>query len=142
MAELTDEDYRRLLEFRDGVRRYLHHLESQAGRLGITPAQHQILLAVRGHPGPKAPSIRELSTHMLLRHHSMVELIDRAERAGLVQRWQDPDDHRVVRVALTKLGNEKLHRLSAAHMDELSRLIPRLRPLLDEEFEDAGPNLS
>jgi DNA-binding MarR family transcriptional regulator len=138
MAELTDEDYRRLLEFRDGVRRYLHHLETQAGRLGITPAQHQILLAVRGHPGPKPPSIRDLSTHMLLRHHSMVELVNRAEAAGLVRREPDPDDHRVVRVALTEAGTDKLHHLSAAHLDELSRLIPRLRPLLDEELQDTG----
>lgn len=136
MAELTDEDYRRLLEFRDGVRRYIHHLEVQAGRLGITPAQHQILLAIRGHAGPKPPSIRDLSTHMLLRHHSMVELVNRAESAGLVRREPDPDDHRVVRVTLTALGTAKLHDLSAAHLDELSRLIPRLRPLLDEELYD------
>lgn len=139
MAELTDEDYGRLLEFRDGVRRYLHHLESQVGRLGITPAQHQILLAVRGHPGPKPPSIRELSTHMLLRHHSMVELVNRAEAVGLVRREPDSDDHRVVRVTLTTLGTDKLHLLSAAHMDELARLIPRLRPLLDEELQDVQP---
>ncbi len=139
MSGLSDEDYRRLLEFRDGVRRYLHHLETQAGRLGITPAQHQILLAVRGHPSEKSPSIRELSTHMLLRHHSMVELVNRAESAGLVRREPDPDDHRVVRVTLTELGTEKLHHLSAAHLDELSRLIPRLRPLLDDELQDVGP---
>jgi DNA-binding MarR family transcriptional regulator len=138
MAELNDEDYRRLLEFRDGVRRYLHHLETQAVRLGITPAQHQILLAVRGHPGSKPPSIRDLSTHMLLRHHSMVELVNRAEAAGLVRREPDPDDHRVVRVTLTELGTGKLHHLSAAHLDELSRLIPRLRPLLDTELQDIG----
>lgn len=139
MDDLTDDDYRRLLEFRDGVRRYIHHLESQAGRLGITPAQHQILLAIRGHPEPKPPSIRELSTHLLLRHHSMVELVNRAEAAGLVRRDPDPDDHRVVRVTLTSLGTEKLHRLSASHMDELNRLIPRLRPLLDVELEDIEP---
>jgi DNA-binding MarR family transcriptional regulator len=139
MAELTDEDYRRLLQFRDGVRRYLHHLESQAGSLGITAAQHQILLAVRGHSGPKPPSIGELRAHMLLRHHSMVELVNRAETAGLVRRQPDPDDHRVVRVTLTDLGIEKLRLLSKAHLDELSRLIPRLRPLLDLEFQELGP---
>jgi DNA-binding MarR family transcriptional regulator len=135
MAELTDDDYRRLLEFRDGVRRYLHHLEKQAGELGMTPAQHQLLLAVRGHAGEKPPSIGELSTHLLLRHHSMVELVNRAETADLVRREPDPDDHRVVRVVLTKHGNEQLRHLSAAHMDELSRLIPRLRPLVEEELE-------
>ena len=139
MPELSDDDYRRLLEFRDGVRRYLHHLESQAGRLGITAAQHQMLLAIRGHAGAKPPSIRELSMHMLLRHHSMVELVNRAEAAQLVKREVDPDDHRVVRVTLTPLGTEKLLLLSAAHLDELSRLIPRLRPLLDAELQDIGP---
>lgn len=139
MPELSDEDYRRLLEFRDGVRRYLHHLESQAGRLGITPAQHQLLLAIRGHSGLKAPSIRDLSMHMLLRHHSMVELVNRAEAAGLVRREADQDDHRVVRVTLTPLGSEKLQHLSAVHLDELSRLIPRLRPLMDSDLQNVGP---
>jgi DNA-binding MarR family transcriptional regulator len=64
-----------------------------------------------------------------LRHHSAVGLVDRAEDAGLVQRSSDPDDQRVVRLALTPLGRRRLERLSAQHLEELRRLSPKFRPL-------------
>jgi DNA-binding MarR family transcriptional regulator len=117
---LTDRDYRHLLQFRDGLRRFQHWSEQQAQGVGLTGAQHQLLLAVRGHGA--APSVRDLADHLLLRHHSVVELVDRAERAGLVTRSPDPDDHRVVRIALTGDAEEKLASLSGAHIEELARL--------------------
>jgi DNA-binding MarR family transcriptional regulator len=117
---LTDRDYRRLLQFRDGLRTFQHWSEQQAHAVGLTGAQHQLLLAVRGHG--TAPSVRDLADHLLLRHHSVVELVDRAERAGLVTRSPDPDDHRVVRIALSADAEEKLASLSGAHIEELSRL--------------------
>ena len=75
--ELTDDDYRRLLELRTGLRRFVRWSEQQARNAGITPAQHQLLLAVRGHPGG-APTVSEIAAHLLLRHHSAVGLVDRA----------------------------------------------------------------
>lgn len=119
--ELTDADYRRLLELRDGLRRFLHWSEQQARDAGITPAQHQLLLAVRGHPGGP-PTLGEISAHLLLRHHSAVGLVDRAEAAGLVTRTGDPDDLRVVRVELTDRGAEVLAALTAEHKEELERI--------------------
>ena len=41
----TDEDYQRLLELRTGLRRFLRWSEQQAEAAGVTPAQHQLLLA-------------------------------------------------------------------------------------------------
>ena len=120
---LTDDDYERLLGFRDGLRRFLHWSEEKARALGLSPAQHQLLLAVRGHGG--APSVGEVARHLLLRHHSAVELVDRTVRAGLVARDADPDDHRVVRLRLTEAGVEKLEALAAGHLEELSRLRAR-----------------
>jgi DNA-binding MarR family transcriptional regulator len=117
---LTDDDFAELLRYRDGLRRFLHWSEEQAKAQGLTPAQHQLLLAVRGHPGGM-PSIGEIAEHLLLRHNSVVELVDRAETAGLVRRLTDADDHRVVRVELTADGARRLTQLSAAHLDELSR---------------------
>jgi DNA-binding MarR family transcriptional regulator len=122
---LTDADYGELLRFRDALRRFLHWSEQQARAAGLTPAQHQLLLAVRGHPGD--PTIGEVAEHLLLRHHSVVELVDRAERAGLLHRVPDGDDHRVVRLVLSEEGDERLAALSAAHLDELSRLQHGLR---------------
>ena len=118
---LTDADYARLLEVRDGLRRFLHWSEEQARAAGITPAQHQLLLAVRGHPdGP--PTLGDISDHLLLRHHSAVGLVDRAEEAGLVTRQRDADDHRIVRVALTDRGEATLAALAAEHLEELERV--------------------
>jgi DNA-binding MarR family transcriptional regulator len=122
---VSDAEYRGLLEFRDQLRRFVHWSEQQAIGAGITPAQYQLLLAVRGHPGG-APTVRDVAEHLLLRHHSVVGLIDRAEAAGLVERQPDPDDHRVVRLRLTASGARVLRRLAGLHLDELRRRPPTL----------------
>lgn len=124
---LTDDDYARLLEFRDGLRQFLHWSDQQARGAGLTGAQYQLLLAVRGHGG--RPSIGEVAAHLLLRHNSAVELVDRAATAGLLRRVDDPDDQRVVRLELTADGRRRLDRLAGAHLEELSRLRPRLSAL-------------
>jgi DNA-binding MarR family transcriptional regulator len=119
--EPTDAEYRQLLEFRTSLRQFLQWSEEQALDEHVTPAQHQLLLAVRGHDGG-APTIGDVADTLLLRHHSAVGLVDRAAEAGLVQRDRDPDDHRVVRLRLTRAGARKLARLSARHLEELRRL--------------------
>lgn len=130
MAALTEDDYLRLFEFRFGIRKFLHAMEGHAADLGTTPAQHQLLLAIRGHSRPQPPSISELSEHLLLKHHSMVELINRAEAGGLVVRRPDPRDHRVVRVELSPKGAKLIVELSERHLDEVERILPVLRPLV------------
>lgn len=127
--DLDDADYRRLLQFRIGLRRFLHWSEEQAERAGLTPAQHQLLLAVRGHDGEEGPTIGDVAGYLLLRHHSAVGLIDRAEKGGLVERREDAGDRRVVRLRLTPLGAGTLQQLSAAHLEEIQRLTPRIQEL-------------
>jgi DNA-binding MarR family transcriptional regulator len=127
MAGLSDADYQRLLEFRDGLRRFLRWSEEQAAAVGLTPAHHQLLLAVRGHPGPLAPTVSDVAGHLMLRRHSVVGLVNRAEAAGLLGRKTDPSDQRVVRLTLTRFGARRLEQLSALHLEELRRLAPSLR---------------
>jgi DNA-binding MarR family transcriptional regulator len=124
---VTDDDYGRLLAFRDGLRTFIHWSQDQARAVGLTPAQHQLLLSIRGLPS--APSIGEVADHLLLRHHSVVELVDRAAAAGLVTRTSDAEDQRVVRLRLTALGERKLSALASAHLEELSRLRTRFDSL-------------
>ncbi|HEY1832443.1 MAG TPA: MarR family transcriptional regulator [Acidimicrobiales bacterium] len=123
---LSQDDYARLLALRTGLRRFQRWSEQQAEVAGLTPAQHQLLLAIRGHADPRGPTIGEAADYLLLRHHSTVELVDRAVRAGLVERRRDDDDHRVVRVSLTELGVERIEVLSAVHLEELARLADEL----------------
>ncbi|HTU39524.1 MAG TPA: MarR family transcriptional regulator [Acidimicrobiales bacterium] len=123
---LRDADYEDLLTLRSGLRRFLRWSEQQAEEAGLTPAQHQLLLAIRGHSDPRGPTVGEAADYLLLRHHSAVGLVDRAVKAGLVTRARDPEDHRVVRLQLTPKGTKRLETLSAAHLEELERLALKL----------------
>lgn len=125
--KLDEEDYWRLLEFRTAIRRFLKYSKTQAEKLDLTPTQHQLLLAIRGHRGQAAPAIGDVARCLLIRHHTAVELVDRAEQAGLVKRRHDPDDQRVVRLALTRSGASKLERISAANLEEIGRLGPQFQ---------------
>lgn len=119
-----------MLMFRVGLRRFLRWSEEHAAAVGLTSAQHQLLLAIRGHPDPRGPNVGDLADYLGTRHHSVVQLIDRTERLGLVARnREDERDRRVVRLSLTELGKEKLGLLTAAHIEELRRLAPLIDAL-------------
>jgi DNA-binding MarR family transcriptional regulator len=129
---LADEEYARLLTFRVGLRRFLQWSAEHAATVGLTPAQHQLLLAIRGHPDSRGPSVRELADYLCTRHHSVVQLIDRAEQLGLITRnREDRGDRRLVRLTLTGVGEEKLILLSSAHREELQRLASLLTTFLN-----------
>jgi DNA-binding MarR family transcriptional regulator len=127
----TDEDYRRLLELRTGLRRFLRWSEQHAEAAGLTPAQHQLLLAMRGHRDPRGPTVGDVAGYLLLRHHSAVGLVDRAADAGLITRSQDPDNLSVVRLRLTDQGLRQLEALSEQHLEELAHLAPTMHALWD-----------
>ena len=114
-------EYRALARFRRSLREFLHFSEEAARGAGLTPAQHQLLLAIRGGDAAGPPTIGELAEALKLRHHSAVELVDRAVTAGLVERQSDPHDGRCQRVQLLPPGEEKLAGLSALHRAELRR---------------------
>jgi DNA-binding MarR family transcriptional regulator len=126
---LEQEDYTHLLELRTGLRRFLRWSEAQAKAAGLTPAKHQLLLAVRGHPDPAGPTVGEIADYLVLRHHSAVGLIDRAVAEGLVRRNPDPRSKSVVRITLTPAAMDKLELLSEAHLEELAHLAPTMQAL-------------
>ena len=130
MAELTHADFEKLLEFRVALRQFHHWSEDQARAAGLTHVQHQLLVAVKGHSGHLPPTVGDLADYMLLRPHSTVELIDRAEAAGLVQREPDSEDGRVVRVRLTSTGEAVLQTLTQAHLERLHSLAAVLDELV------------
>jgi len=130
MPRLTRQDFERLLEFRVTLRRFQRWSEDQAQAEGLTHVQHQLLVAIKGHHENQPPTMGDLAGYLLLRPHSTVELVDRATAAGLVDRWSDSDDGRITRVRLTQAGEQALDRLSAAHLDELRRLVPILDQLV------------
>jgi DNA-binding MarR family transcriptional regulator len=134
---LTDDQFARILEFRVALRRFGRFSEEQAARLDMTAAQHQLLLAVRGHGDRRGPTIADVARYLLIRHHSAVGLVDRTQDLGLIERRRDDDDHRLVRLALTPLGEERVDALAQAHLKELRQLAGVLGALLDADA-DAG----
>ena len=127
---LTGGQYQTLAEFRFLIRRFLGFSEQAAHDAGLTPRQHQALLAIKGFPG-ETIAIHDLAERLCVRHHSAVELVDRLEEAGLVRRVQDEADRRRVQLQLTAAAERRLAGLSAIHLEELQRLRPALREILD-----------
>src|SRR3954452_22183114 len=85
-APLSKQEFEALAQFRFGIRRYLRFSEEAVRRHGLTPQQYQLLLALKGFPGREWATVRELADRLQLRHHSVVELVDRAQGHGLVER--------------------------------------------------------
>lgn len=138
MAEKTSaiaiekSEYEALAAFRYLIRRFVRFTEEGAREVGLTPQQHQLLLAIKGQPGKDWAYIGEVAEMLQIKHHAAVMLIDRCEGANWVIRTPDPNDRRQVRVSLTGPGEEILARLSECNLRELGEL----RQALQLEFVD------
>jgi|SRR6478735_3123415 len=130
MATLTDNDYATLAGFRYALRQFVRYSEAAAQEAGLTPRQHQALLAIRA--GPEGTlHVGALAERLFLRPHSASELVQRMEEQGLVRR-QAGVDKRQVKLKLHERGEALLEDLSRSHRAELRRLSPMLQALLAE----------
>lgn len=131
--QVTKADYEALATFRASMRRFLRFSETAARSEGLTPQQHQLLLAVKGQAGRDWASVSDLAEFLQIRHNAAVGLVNRCVVAGLALRAPDSEDRRQVRVLLTPKGEEILARLSYRHKQELRALREALRlPFLEE----------
>ena len=121
-----------LAAFRYSLRQFLRFSEQAAHEAGLTPQQHQVLLAIKGFPGRDFVTIGELAERLQLIHHSTVGLVDRLEKHKYIKRGPNPADHRKVRVKLTAKGERVLERLSAEHREQLRRLTPQIDSVLEK----------
>jgi DNA-binding MarR family transcriptional regulator len=99
---------------------------------GLTPQQYNVLRILRGE-GHALP-ILEIASRMITVVPGITGLIDRLERAGLVERKRCDQDRRVIYVAISQRALEilaeidqpleKLHRQTLGHMppEELAAL--------------------
>lgn len=127
-APLSKQDFEALAAFRYAIRSYLRFSEETVRSHGISPQQYQLMLALAGFPGREWATVKELAERLQLKHHSVVELVNRAQQQNLVARKEDPGDARVARVVLTTAGRKALGLLSALHRDELRRMSSALTP--------------
>ena len=128
--DIGDSDYATLAAFRHSLRSFLAFSEDAAREAGLTPQQHQALLAIRGLASEQGVTVGDLARHLLLKPHTAVGLVDRLVRAGLLLRTPDSEDRRRVLLTLTSKANTVLRDLSATHLTEIRRKGPQLADLL------------
>jgi DNA-binding MarR family transcriptional regulator len=127
LKKLQPSDLRNLALIRQALRRFLAFSETAAAKAGLTPGQHQALLAVAGMDGPV--TVGALARFLDIKPHSAGELVDRLEAARLIRRATDVTDRRRVILRLSPKAKVKLEALSAVHAEELKRLSKVLGPL-------------
>ena len=132
LVRLRDDEYQALARLRYLLRVFLRFSEDAARDEGLTPQQHQLLLAVRGFSGGRAPTVGEVADMLQLQQHSVVELVDRAVDAGLIQRAVDARDRRRQLLSVTEQGEDHLARLAPLHQEELRRFRDEINLLLGD----------
>lgn len=135
--DITDADYRALATFRHQMRRFIAFSEKVARGIGLEPRQHQLLLALRGLPADTEPTVQVIADRLVLKHHTVVELLDRLEAAELIRRERSPDDRRRARISITSRGDALLRELSTAHLAELELRAPELVESLNDVLRTA-----
>lgn len=128
-VQMNDVDYRVLADFRHALRGFMQFSEQAAEKVGLTPQQHQALLAVRAEAA-EGMSIGLLADRLMVRPHSASGLADRLVRLELLTRNAAGGDRRKVSLTLTSKADALLQVLSASHYAELRRLRPLLSELL------------
>jgi DNA-binding MarR family transcriptional regulator len=135
-GEISIVDYRRLAEFRYQIRQFVSFSEQAARTAGLEPRQHQLLLAIKGLPIGAEPTVGELAERLQIHHNSAVELINRLEERGLVERQRGEIDRRQVFVHLSAKGEAELSELSRHHLEELRAIGPKLVQALTALLEE------
>jgi len=130
IRRLDQSHYEMLAALRYGLLEFLQFSRTAADRAGLTPQQHQALLAIKGCPGRDYLLVGELAERLHLKHHSVVELVDRLAQRQLVRRAPSAADRRRVEVRLTAKGEAVIRKLSASHLAELRQHGPELHRLL------------
>jgi DNA-binding MarR family transcriptional regulator len=135
-AGLSTKNYETLAAFRYSLRRFMRIADENAKAAGVTPRQHQALLAIKGgFPGLPSITIGQLAENLLIKNHSAVELVARLAAAGLASRRTSDADRREVLLTITPKGHAVLRSLSSANLDQLRLAAPVFSSLLQMLFE-------
>jgi len=136
-AEITTAEYRALAELRYRIRLFLREGDAVARAAGLEPQQYLLLLAIRGLPEGEEATVRSLAERLALKHHSVVELIDRLEMHGYVRRTRGREDRRRVFISLLPRGERMLEQVARHRIGELRSNGYQLIRAIDELLEPA-----
>lgn len=123
-AAAIKQEIERVAALRYALRQFSRKTEIEARRVGLTPQQYLLLLAIKGFPGRETATITELAERLQIRHNAVIGLINRAEERGLVQREPRApgDDRRIVYVGVTAAGENILLQMAHSLRDERVRV--------------------
>lgn len=132
-APLSKAEIEGVAALRYALRRFSRRTEIEARRIGLSPQQYFLLLAIKGFPGREVANISELAERLQVRHNAVIGLVNRAEERGIVKREANApgEDRRVVQVRLTPQGEEVLQRLAHVLRDERKRVANAAQALDD-----------
>jgi DNA-binding MarR family transcriptional regulator len=146
--EITGAEYQALAELRYRIRKFVREGDAVASAAGLEPQQYLLLLMIRGIPEGQEATVRNLADRLALKHHSVVELIDRLEAHGYVRRSRSHEDRRSVLVSLLPRGEKMLELVAQHRIGELratgAALVHAISALLEnghaprEEQKSAG----
>ena len=83
------------------------------------------------------PSTGELAADLRIRPATLTGLADRLEQKGLIRRWSDTHDRRVVRISLTAEGSLLLDEAAATGRASLDAIFTRMAPAEVDAFTRA-----
>ncbi len=139
-------DYQILADLRYQIRRFLRTREVAARAAGVEPQQYLVLLQVKGLGGRREATIGALAERMQIRHHGVVQLVDRLVERRLVRRRQGGHDRRAVVIELLPAGEAILGRLARQSVAELKSegpaLVTSLRRLVTGPGRSTSPSAS
>lgn len=93
---------------------------------GLEGQQYELLLAIKGLPADKQPTIKQIAEQLRLQHHSAVELVNRMARRGLIRRKPSLRDRRAVLLTLTRGGEKALETVAQYSFSQLKSEAPQL----------------
>ncbi|MFI6820673.1 MarR family winged helix-turn-helix transcriptional regulator [Micromonospora sp. NPDC050187] len=117
-AGLAGETVRRIMHLASAIR---HYQDVDIAELGLTPAVARALHELDpDHPVPA----RDLAEQLRCDRSNVTALVDKLERAGLVERRVDPADRRLKTLVVTEAGRKVRARVHQVLSD--SRLLDAL----------------
>ena len=78
----TDSQFAGLLGVRTELAAFTQLSEREARAVGATCSQHHVLLALRSHPDPGGPTVKDVAAALGVASPTAVELISRRSRAA------------------------------------------------------------
>jgi DNA-binding MarR family transcriptional regulator len=128
--KLSRTDIKKQAEFRYWLRRFVSATERHSREFGLGASQYLLLLAVKGLPEGLKPNVSTVAERLMVESHSVVELVDRCVRSGLLERARDGADQRMVFLRLTDMGNQIVEKIALQNREELSAALPALLEFL------------